>query len=425
MGEASRRAQKADDAAELAPERALARRLLPLCALLVALIGTTAPAAIYLLRCRELEGHAAEVADALADLLRDEARARPALWRYDTVKLVEHFRAYEGGNVAAVVITDPEGDVPPGGDSRALAGGAAAPARAGERVGPARLVWASAGIDTGTSELGRVWVGVSSEAMRVETLLMLAGFAALGVVLGAMLYLLPLGALRREERARAADVAARLRLQTLSTRALGLDEDERRRIARDLHDGLGQALTGLRLQLQVLATRGGDDEARHLATRSIGLADEALDEVRLAVGALAPPLVAELGLAEALARYAEGCAQRAGLACEVDVAGLGGVSIPAAIETAAYRIAQEALTNAVRHARATRVVVHAERDAAWLTLSVRDDGIGFDADGAGRGHGLGGIVERAELLGGRAEIGRAPGGGTLVRVVLPLGDERA
>ena len=399
-------------------ERHLAARLLPLCALLVALIATAAPAAIYLLRVREVEARGAEVARSLAGLLRDEARARPSLWRYDTVKLVEHFRAYEGGDVAAVVVTDPEGHTAPGAHIAAAGRGGASGAAA---LAQARLAWASAGVDVGPREHGRVWVGVSTEAVRAEALLLLAAFAALALALGALLYLLPLHALRGAQAARAADLAARQRLQRLSSRALGLDEDERRRIAHDLHDGLGQALTGLRLQLQVLAARPADDEVKRLATRSLALADEALDEVRLAVGALAPPLLAELGLARALPRSAEGVAERAGLALDVDIGGLGGAILPAAIETAAYRIAQEALTNVVRHASARRVTLVAAVESGELVLEIADDGAGVGPGAIGQGHGLSGIVERAELLGGRAEIERAPIGGTRVHVALPLG----
>lgn len=201
-------------------------------------------------------------------------------------------------------------------------------------------------------------------------------------------------------------------LEILSRRLLAAQEEERQRIARELHDQAGQALTALKITLQMPAS----------ATRraeSLALADEVLAQVRALSFDLRPSLLDDLGLPAALCAHAERLCKRAKLALRLDLAHFE--TRPAGeIETACFRIAQEALTNVLRHAGAGAVTITLQREGDAVLLAVRDDGRGFDpARAADASLGLLGMRERAELAGGRFEIESASGRGTTVRARLP------
>jgi signal transduction histidine kinase len=211
----------------------------------------------------------------------------------------------------------------------------------------------------------------------------------------------------------AADLSADL--QASRERVVVAREEERRRLRRDLHDGLGPELAGMALQLDSLAAglQGHSD----LAERAIWLRDRmrhTVTEVRRIVEGLRPGAVDELGLAEALRQLA---GAGTGLEFAVDVPAAFG-ELPAAVEVAAYRIAAEACANVIRHARATKCVIGAGTDDGWLTLTVADNGVGFGAEAA-IGVGLQSLHERAAEVGGSAEIRSAPGG-TTVSARLPV-----
>jgi two-component system NarL family sensor kinase len=195
-------------------------------------------------------------------------------------------------------------------------------------------------------------------------------------------------------------------------------EDDRRRIRRDLHDGLGPVLGGVALRLDAAgnAVTADPDRARELVRVARTEVREALDDVRRLVHDLRPPALDDLGLEAALQQQAERV--RSELDVTVAAAGLGG--LPAAVEVAAYRIVSESLTNVVRHARATRADVTVRRDGNAVTVEVRDDGRGIGED-VTAGVGLLSLRERAEELGGRCEVSCPTGGGTRVWAWLPLG----
>lgn len=195
-------------------------------------------------------------------------------------------------------------------------------------------------------------------------------------------------------------------------------EEERRRIRRDLHDGLGPTLASLRLHLAAVEALIGSDPER--ATELVGkLRTEVAGtsgQVRSLVYGLRPPLLDELGLAQALRSQVAGVS---GLDLTVTGAPATG-TLPAAVEVALYRIASEAVANVVRHAGATQceVGVAAEGEEG-IRLRVVDDGRGLPAPLV-PGVGLAAIRERAEELGGQVELGPGPAGGTMVSVLLPL-----
>jgi len=204
-------------------------------------------------------------------------------------------------------------------------------------------------------------------------------------------------------------------------------EEERRRIAYDVHDGIAQLIVSAKQHVDTCRDLGGRDEARarHELGRAAQRLGGAIVETRRVLRALGPAATDSLGLAEAMRRALDDAAQDAGwTACFTD--NLGDARMPAAVETAAFRILQESLLNASRHARSTRVHVELAQRVGWLHLEVRDDGVGLDlaAAGAGRGLGLSGMRERARLLGGTCRIEGGRGGGTAIRVALPLAPER-
>ena len=186
--------------------------------------------------------------------------------------------------------------------------------------------------------------------------------------------------------------------------------NERRRVARDLHDGLAQELVFITAQAHRLAKRGaGPDDLRRLA----GAADRAVAESRRAIAALSD---AEQPLSEALTEMAEELSNRTGAHIDVNVAS---VDVDATIKETVLRIAREALANAARHAEANRIELSLE-DGDLLTLEVTDDGSGFELEGAeARGFGLVSIRERAAALGGSASVTSEAGQGSTVRVTLP------
>jgi signal transduction histidine kinase len=200
-------------------------------------------------------------------------------------------------------------------------------------------------------------------------------------------------------------------------------EEERRRLRRDLHDGLGAQLAGLNVQAGTL---------RRLIPRDPAAADElvvelrdelrgAIADIRRLVYDLRPPALDDLGLVEALRRLAERYGSE-DVQLRVLVEALENVPpLPAAVEVAVYRITQEALTNVVRHAQARTCVVRLTADED-VALEINDDGAGIPKD-RGAGVGLSSMRERASELGGRCVVESAPKGGTRVLVRLPLPKE--
>lgn len=197
-------------------------------------------------------------------------------------------------------------------------------------------------------------------------------------------------------------------------------EDERRRLRRDLHDGVGPALAGIALGVDAaLRVLGRDDaRARELLTAVRDELDDAIADVRRAVEGLRPPLLDELGLTAALTQLARGLADRSGI--EITVRGDAGAVLPAATEVGAYRIVAEALTNVVRHSEATRCEVALEPDRAGLYVRISDDGVGAAPEPSPAGTGLASMRERAEELGGRLAV-EAGEAGTAVCAWLPRG----
>lgn len=229
----------------------------------------------------------------------------------------------------------------------------------------------------------------------------------------------------REQRAREEQTASDL--QRLSARLLHAQEDEQRRIARELHDEVGQMLSAVKMELTVASRRldraGSADD---LLADALSSVDSALRTVRDMSRLLHPSALDDLGLVAALESQLSDFRRRHSIAVDFVHEGFD-VRRGEEIERAVYRIVQEALTNVARHARARIVRVHVSADDRTCLVRVEDDGIGFDVaeaerPGKRRGLGLLGIRERVSQLGGSVQIESAPSGGTRISVQLPLPD---
>jgi signal transduction histidine kinase len=213
------------------------------------------------------------------------------------------------------------------------------------------------------------------------------------------------------------------RLRSLTARLESVREDERIRIAREIHDELGQALTGVKLELSLLHDQMPEGRPSLLATlESIAkLVDTTIQSVRRIATELRPVVLDQLGLIPAIEWQAREFQSRTGIQCTLDIY-LRSVSLSQAGSTAMFRIFQEILTNVARHARASTVNITLQEQAGTLVLEVRDNGRGVtDAELADpKSLGLVGMRERALLLGGETTIKGTPAKGTTVKVRIPL-----
>lgn len=213
----------------------------------------------------------------------------------------------------------------------------------------------------------------------------------------------------------------RRRLREIAARALNATEEERKRIARELHDGTAQTLAALRVRLRV--ARSVDDEAvkAELLERIGTDLGEATEEIRRIAQGLRPPALDMLGLAPAIESCARGIADTTGLAVVTELSAVEDMLTPEA-ELALYRIVQEALSNVARHSSAGTVRIRLGRDDDAVVATVEDDGRGFavrDEMSSG-GLGLFGMQERAAYVGGSVEIESQPGSGTRIRATIPV-----
>ena len=218
-------------------------------------------------------------------------------------------------------------------------------------------------------------------------------------------------------------LATTRQLKALSQRVLEAQEQERRRVALELHDELGQLLTAIKINLQ-LGERYKDKAPPDLYSENLRIVEEALQQVRHLATGLRPSMLDDLGLAPALKWVAEQSASRGGFEVFFHHERTQ-VRLASEIETACFRIVQEALTNISRHAQAKRVDISLRRDGPDLLLNVQDDGCGFDLAAmkgralAGGSLGVLGMQERATLLGGSLSIASSPGGGCAVQLRSP------
>jgi len=216
------------------------------------------------------------------------------------------------------------------------------------------------------------------------------------------------------------------KLRELSGRLIAVQDFERSRIARELHDCTGQTVALLKMNLDRLAQLGQlSTEQAGLVSESVALAEEVRTQLRTISHLLHPPLLDEIGLVPALRGLVEGFSQRSGIQVHLQVEDSLG-KFPAEIEISIYRIVQECLTNIHRHSGSPTARIRVERQATEIEIEVQDDGKGMpiEENTNGAGVGLAGMGERARQLGGTLEI-KSDGKGTSVLTRLPLSNGSA
>jgi len=216
---------------------------------------------------------------------------------------------------------------------------------------------------------------------------------------------------------------ARAELKALSARLVAAQENERRTISRELHDEVGQALTGVLVEMANLSTliRGQDpDQVEAKADEIKKLIENSISVVRNMALLLRPSMLDDLGLVPALQWQAREVSKRSGIWVKVAAEQVP-EDLPEEHKTCVYRIVQEGLHNIVQHAQARHVSVTVRQEPGRLLLAIQDDGKGFQPQQE-RGMGLVGIEERVSYLGGKFEVDSAPGRGAILNIMLPLGD---
>ncbi len=447
----------------------LAGQLRPLTVLLFVVVALAAPLAYYVMASQTVHEQAVGVARNIAQSMATEIRGRPVLWRYESAKLQRHLDAYlDRANTVQTVMSD-------GAGWRIEAGSTNTTATARHP-----LTWAIAPVEANAEHFADVWVGATLQPVVNQAQLLFGAFAVLAAALAGAFYWLPLRSMghaqlqiqglfqqlqqsqhalhelnenleqqvtERADQLQTASVALQTKertLRELSTRTVAAQTAERRALARELHDSAGQALTAIRIHLQRLSDQAPPGSlAEQVGRRTIGLADAAMDEIRRVVDRLSPAILDDLGLVPAIRRSCEDFSERTGIEIDYRVEGIDplpgntenrtenrtesciegrtGSRMESSIETACYRVVQEALTNVARHAQASSVeVALAVRDTS-LRIIVADDGLGFDPRATcGRTrHGLHGMRERVMLLGGTVDVQTTLGRGTRIEVNLP------
>lgn len=397
-----------------------ATRMIVPTVLAAAIIATSAPTAFYLLSRASLVQQARLTAQRAAATVTSVAQARPKLWRYDTLKLLGDLRGYvDHPEISAVVLFDDLGRRVPLEEDRPV---------------PRSAAWGVAPVYSQNRRVGTVGIALDGSAIDGRALALFASFLTLGAALSYEVYrrgvrTVETAEARIRELVRSLETArvalkdelgeTRAHLEELSGSTVQLREAERARIALDLHDGVGQVLAGLRLRLDLLAQDVPDDGAlRAQVQQTIRLAEAAVTEVRRASTILAAPPPETLDLRGAIETMCQRFSTER-FTVALDAGALTGVAPPVA--TACYRILQEALANAARHAGTDRVEVEVgvDRAANALYLRVHDAGRGFDP-GKVRGLGLDGMQACAMAIGGSVDVDSAEGSGCTVRAVLAL-----
>lgn len=220
-------------------------------------------------------------------------------------------------------------------------------------------------------------------------------------------------------------VFANAQLHSLTQDTVATQEEERRRIARELHDEAGQALTALKMSLQMVQEDlAQQEELRQRIAQAVKLTDQTLEEIRMLAQDLRPPSLESAGLNATLEGFCSDFAQRTQI--QINYTGTQLPDLPSAISICLYRIAQEALTNATRHGHANKIAVLLDSDSKQVRLTVKDDGVGFDPkavfakQGNPSSMGLIGMRERLHMLNGWLDIDSESGRGTCIVAHVPL-----
>ncbi len=413
------------------------RRMAPVVALVSLLVAFGPPLLYGAFSWQSLQAQASAHAEQVARPMAIVAARQPHLWRYNAIKVVEATSGQRDlQDLGSVQIADCAGAPIFSGRELGLGSG-----KGGGPTGWAPVVVAGAAV---------AWVQVSMDGMPLarRTLAIGLGSVAFGGLLVVVLFLFPARVVRGQaaeiERALAdvADAEARLvianadlqrrvevavqEVRALSGRVVSIQETERRRIAMELHDGVGQLVTGLRMELDLADAEararpsgGVEPEAGSASRRqrAIELCDTIVAEVRNIVRDLRPLELEDAGLEEALRGTTERFEVRSSVVTTFRVE--GGPVPEGEIAVCLLRVVQEALNNIGRHAGASEAVVRLNVTPEAVTLSIEDDGVGFEPSGEGAGMGLRNMRERVAFFGGELSVVSAPGQGVRLLASIP------
>lgn len=410
----------------------LGKTVLPLSAIAALLLALSAPVAWFALKYSELSMRAEGVAARVASDLGQFVRETPRLWPYYTPKISQR--------VQSLLTLDDEtylAVLGPDGRETVKRNPNAAP-----------FIWHTVELSSGDGSTGWVVVGVSAKRFLATALLLLGGFALLGGLVAGLLYVLPMRAMRSTEdqlattmeslsqaQARLEGVNEELEervqektqglleahqqladqqaaLQRLAASLYSAQEEERHRIAADLHDSVGQMLTAIRLNLEAAEQmQGGEGDPSNLGDllqMTSDLVNQTTDSIRQAIHLLGPPQLQDGGLKRGL-KVLERQLEMTPYDIIVDTTELPADRLPAAVEDLAFRFVQEGINNALRHGKAHEVKVRVRCTDEALAVVVEDDGDG-GAPVVKAGHGLAGLQDRIALLGGQLRIESLPVG---------------
>jgi signal transduction histidine kinase len=214
-------------------------------------------------------------------------------------------------------------------------------------------------------------------------------------------------------------------LRRLSGRLIAMQDEERRRFARELHDGLGQELTAAKMAIDSILMPGNHELSRQAVGQASSLIDGAIQQVRSVSHLLHPPLLDEVGLGPALSWYSEGLTKRSGIATFIELDPADFPRLTPGMETMVFRIVQEALTNVFRHSGAQKCTVNVKKDQNRIQVTVRDDGKGISEEIAAFnpesiGVGIGGIRQRIKEVGGILTLKNGRPKGAILEAVIPV-----
>ena len=371
----------------------LARSLIGLTTGVAVVVAVAGPLTWFFLRYDDQRVEAGAHAHTLAREVSEFSDESPGLWIYNRAKIAERVESLAGTRSDQV--------------TRVLDARGRAVYASGDETAP--CVWASVPLSSGGRVLGTVIVGLPAAPLLWRGLLLLGCFALLGAMAGGFLFFAPVISLRRAED----------RLRRTITRLE--TERERRRIARELHDSTGQMLTAIRLNLEaageiLVRSPASPEPLGRILRDTAALTDGTIAAIRDMVHALDAPLFHPGGLEEAV-RQLTGQLGRSGCSMAVDAAGLDLGAVSHAAEICAFRLIQEAVTNAVRHAAPCGIRVRLRGGDGGLSIEVCDDGTGKVT--LQEGHGIRGMRERVALLGGRISVETGPAPGVTVCAFLP------
>jgi signal transduction histidine kinase len=216
-----------------------------------------------------------------------------------------------------------------------------------------------------------------------------------------------------------------MELRSLSGRLIAMQDDERRRFARELHDGLGQELTAAKMAIDSVLIQGPTELNRQAIMQASSLVDGAIQQVRSVSHLLHPPLLDEIGLDAALSWYSEGLTKRSGIETSIEMEPTDFPRLTPSLETMVFRIIQEALTNVFRHSAAKKCWVSVAKKENQVRVTVRDDGKGITEEIAAFhpekiGVGIGGIRQRIKEVGGVMTLRNAQPQGAILETVIPI-----